>query len=200
MLIPLFDTSEDIEVCEREIGCAAGQLLTPLTRFRLQYPDNRPWAIDNGAFSRFDGDAFMALLNREKHHAQNALFVAAPDVVGSARRTLECFPYWRDIIKGFGFKVALVCQDGQQDLPIPDDIDAVFIGGSTEFKVGHHATHIIKAARILGRHVHIGRINDPQRWSYFDELADTCDGTGISMYSHMRLSISKRHDQSTLDI
>lgn len=30
----MLDTSEDLDVCEREIGCECEQLLTPLTRFK----------------------------------------------------------------------------------------------------------------------------------------------------------------------
>lgn len=51
-MIVLLDTSEDLKVCEAEIGCPVEQLLTPLTRFTAQYPEER-FAIDNGAYKRF---------------------------------------------------------------------------------------------------------------------------------------------------
>lgn len=189
-MIVLLDTSHDLATCEQEIGCGVGQLLTPLTRYRLREPA-RPWGIDNGAFSRFDEKAFMALLKRESHHKENCLFVAVPDVVGSARRTLEVFERWKPRLDGW--KLALVCQDGQENLPIPwDDIAAVFIGGSTNWKCGPYAAQIIKAAKALGKWVHVGRVNDPDRFEHFDQLgADSADGSGIARYTHMREAIAR---------
>jgi hypothetical protein len=158
------------------------------------------WAIDNGAFAGFDQAAFLALLAREEHHRENCLFVAVPDVVGSARRTLEVFERWKPRLNGW--LLALVCQDGQEHLPIPwDDITAVFIGGSTAFKVGEHATHIIRAAQALGKWVHVGRVNHPERFEHFEKLGvDSIDGTGIARYTHMRKAIANRNDQGKLEL
>ena len=196
-MIALLDNGQDLDECEAEIGVAVGQLLTPLTRYRLRDP-NRPWAIDNGGFSGLDVPALLALLAREKHHRERCLFVTAPDIVSSARRTLEVFERWRPKLEGW--RVALACQDGQEHLPIPwDDIDAVFIGGSTNWKCSDHAAHIIKAAKVLDKHVHIGRVNDPSRWNHFDKLgADTADGTGLARYTHMRKAIATRDHQGAL--
>jgi hypothetical protein len=198
-LLALLDTGQDPDQCAEEIGCAVGQLLTPLTRYRLRDLD-RPWAIDNGAFARFDSRAFLALLEREAHHKERCLFVTVPDVVGSARRTLEVFERWKGRLGGW--KLALACQDGQEDLPLPwDDIAAVFIGGSTTFKSGEGAKQIVKAAQALSKWVHIGRVNDPVRWKHFEEMgADSADGTGLARYSHMRRAIDSRHNQTELSL
>jgi hypothetical protein len=196
-MIALLDTSQEMAECAAELGADVGQLLTPLTRYRLQNPA-LPWAIDNGAFSRFDERAFLSLLQREEHHKANCLFVCAPDVVGSARRTLEIFERWKGRLTSW--PVALVAQDGQEDLEIPwDDIAAVFIGGTTTFKVGPGAAAIVRAGKILGKWVHVGRINTPERFEYFEDLgADSCDGTGLSRYSHMRQAIARRDAQFQL--
>lgn len=196
-MIALLDTSENLTVAAAELGADVGQLLTPLTRFSLQNPQ-LPWAIDNGAFSRFEESAFLSLLKREEHHKANCLFVTAPDVVGSALRTLEVFEHWKGPLASW--PIALAIQDGQQDHRIPwDDIAAVFIGGSTGFKLSDHAAHVIKAAKILGKWAHVGRVNDPGRWEHFENLgADSIDGTGISRYSHMREAIAKRDHQQRL--
>jgi hypothetical protein len=198
MMIALLDNGQDLDECAAELGCEAGQLLTPLTRYRLRDPD-RPWAIDNGAFAGFDAISFHALLARENHHREKCLFVTVPDVVASARRTLEVFSYWAQRLAGW--RLALACQDGQEDLPIPwDRIDAVFIGGSTNWKGSHAAVQIIQAAHLLGKHVHVGRVNHPTRWKHFEALGvDTIDGTGISRYSHMREAIADRDRQLELD-
>jgi hypothetical protein len=194
----LLDNGQDLDQCAEELGCKVGQLLTPLTRYRLRNPDL--FAIDNGGYSGFDADAFMALLRREEERKDACLFVTVPDVVASARRTLEIFERWRP--KLIGWKVALVVQDGQESLPIPwDDIDAVFIGGTTSWKCSPYVEQIIKAAQILEKWVHAGRVNDPRRFKHFEDLGvNSCDGTGLARYTHMRRAISARDDQKELTL
>ena len=187
-MIFLADSSESNEAVSADMGVEVGQLITPLTK-----RTNRGcvWAMDNGAFARFDADTFKRILKRELPNRRHCKFVAAPDVVGSAIRTLECFEHWYGTLHGW--PVALVAQDGVEHMRIPWNlIQAVFIGGSTEFKVGRHAAAIVKAAKCMGKWVHVGRVNTPNRWDYFEEIgADSCDGTGLSRYSHMRTEINK---------
>jgi hypothetical protein len=161
----------------------AGQLQTPLSRYRL-----RPgvFAVDNGAFAGKAGPAELHhLLARLRPSMDNCLWVACPDVVGSARRTLEVFERLATWLQPW--PVALVCQDGQENLPIQwDSIAAVFIGGSTEWKMSDPVAHIIRAAQLLGKRTHVGRVNTPDRWAHFARLGvDTCDGTGASRYDWM---------------
>lgn len=184
-MIALLDTSHDLVEASAELGCAVEQLLTPLTRFRLQRPTGR-FAVDNGAFAGFNADPFLALLAREESRCAQCRFVAVPDVVGSARRTLEVFDRWHDRLHRW--PLALVAQDGQEDLPIPWDlIAAVFVGGSTAWKMSAHAAAVVKAAKALGLWVHFGRVNTPARFEYAQSLGcDSIDGTGLSRYSWMR--------------
>jgi hypothetical protein len=181
----MLDTSHDLRECEAEIGLPVEQLLTPLTRYRNRHPEQH-FAIDNGAFSRFNKQAFEALLKREDERRHLCRFVAVPDVVGSARRTLEVFDHWVNLIAQW--PLALVAQDGQDDLPIPwEFIVAVFIGGTTNFKESDAAIQIIKAAKAMSKWVHVGRVNDPNRFAAFKALgADSVDGSGIARYSWMR--------------
>ena len=111
----------------------------------------------------------------------------------SARRTLEVFDEWKQRLADW--PLALVCQDGQEHLPIPwKAIAAVFIGGSTEWKMGPHAMTCIKAAKAIGKWVHVGRVNTPGRFEYFEKLgADSLDGTGLSRYSHMREAVHREN-------
>lgn len=128
-MIALLDNGQDLDQCEAEIGVPVGQLLTPLTRYRLRDPA-RPWAIDNGGYNDLDIDGLGSVMKREEHHKERCLFVSAPDVVCSARRTLELFHHFKPMFAGW--KIALVVQDGQEHLPMPwDEIAAIFIGGST---------------------------------------------------------------------
>lgn len=196
-MLVLLDTNNDLSVCEDEIGCKCEQLITPLTRFSLTRPEGR-FAVDNGSFSRFNATYFLNLLKRENARKAQCIFVAVPDVVGSARRTLEVFDIWKHKLDTW--PLALVAQDGQEHLPIPwSELSAIFIGGTTDWKIGTHAAQIIKAAKALDVWVHVGRVNDPKRFQYFVDLdVDSIDGSGLAQYSHMREAIAARDKQLAL--
>jgi hypothetical protein len=188
-VIVLLDTHDDLTVASEELGTPVEQLLTPLTRYLPQDTSQR-FAIDNGGFSGFDAKAFVSLLEREEERISLCRWVAMPDIVGSAIRTLEAFDHWADKLPRW--PKALVAQDGQESLPIPwSRISAVFIGGSTEWKLSKAASHIIRTAKIVGTWCHVGRVNTPGRFEYFEELgADSIDGTGLSRYTWMRKAIN----------
>ena len=198
-MIVMLDTPTDLDECARELGgIAVEQLLTPLTRYKPQKPEQN-FAIDNGAFSKFNAKSFRSLLARELPRASLCRFVAVPDVVCDARRTLEVFERWAVELKDW--PRALVCQNGQEHLPIPwDAIAAVFIGGDTDWKMGPHAKACIKAAIALGKWVHVGRVNTPGRLEYFEQLgADSIDGSGLARYTHMREKIHQSATEPKLE-
>lgn len=208
-MIPLLDTNH-LDQAEIEIGCRVEQLLTPITRFSRQRSKDH-YAIDNGAFSGFEPRAFQSLLSRESTAVHLCRFVAVPDVVASARRTLEVFEYWRDRLNPW--PLALVAQDGQEDLDIPwNAIAAIFIGGSTHFKLSKAAKDIVMTARAIGKWCHVGRVNTPGRFEYFEEMgADSIDGTGLARFSWMReriyfaatqpkLPLSEGTDHRTIEV
>lgn len=184
----MLDTPEELSICEAELGVEVEQLFTPLTR-RLPQRPGAHFSIDNGAFSRFDADGFLRILNKHKERRELCRFVALPDVVGAARRTLEAFEHWEFVLNGW--RKALVAQDGIESLPIPwKRLDAIFIGGSTSWKLSKDAADVIRTAKICGKWVHAGRVNTPGRMEYFDELGvDSMDGTGLARYSWMREKI-----------
>lgn len=196
-MLALLDNGQDLAGCEAEIGGPVGQLLTPSTGYRLRDP-SRSWGADNAGFKVLDVPGLFRLLKRNEAHQSTCMFVAVPDIVGQAQRTLELFDHFAPQMEGW--PLALVCQDGQENQPIPwGRIAAVFIGGSTSWKCGPHAAAIVKTAKILGKHVHIGRVNTPDRWQHFEALgADSADGTGIARYSHMRRAIAERGQIATL--
>lgn len=194
-MLALLDNGQDLDECAAEIGCEVGQLLTPLTRYRLRA---KKFAIDNGGFKELDVPGLFSLLKREEQNRADCLFVTVPDIVGSAQRTLELFDHFKGQLAGW--PLALACQDGQESLRIPwGEIEAVFIGGSTNWKCSHHVVQIIKTAKILGKWVHAGRVNDPQRWKHFEGLGvDSADGSGLARYTHMRVSIANRFNQKDI--
>ena len=109
-MIVFLDSSHDLDVAEKELGYPVDELFTPLTR-RFPKRPNEHFAIDNGAFSKrgFNAAAFEIMLSRHTDRIDLCRFVVVPDVVGSARRTLEAFEHWRH--KLLRWKLAFVCQD-----------------------------------------------------------------------------------------
>jgi hypothetical protein len=174
-----------------------GQLLTPLTMY-TRWGD--PYAIDNGAYTKFRAERFASLLERESECKGGCLFVSVPDVVGSAKRTREIWHYRHDMVPE-GWPLAYVCQDGSEDIGVPwEECDAVFIGGSTEWKMSQHAARIIKTAKIIGKHAHVGRVNTRGRFQHFDALgADTCDGSGLARYDWMLERLVAAEDHPLFD-
>jgi hypothetical protein len=197
-MIVMLDTSrQSWDAARAELGTEINQLFTPLTRYHPHEPD-MPFAIDNGAFSGFDAKAFRSLLAREYERRHLCRFVAVPDVVGSAMRTFELFRHFSYELRDW--PLAYVCQDGQESVEIPwAEIRAIFIGGTDRFKDSAETIACIKAAKILGKWVHVGRVNSPRRFEHFESLGvDSVDGTGLARYTHMREKVRHRHDQIKL--
>lgn len=113
---------------------------------------------------------------------ERCLLAAAPDVVGDAAATAELSrPYFAKV-RALGFPVALVLQNGQENVPVPwDEIDAVFVGGDDEFKLGPVARELCAEAKRRGKWVHVGRVNGFRRFAYCAQIgADSADGTYLT--------------------
>lgn len=138
----------------------------------------RCWAADNAAFGgRFDPAAFGRMLARYDYARSWCLFAVAPDVVGDAVQTLEMFRPWSVRIRSLGYRVAYVAQDGAELYGLPD-ADALFIGGSTEWKLSGEAGAMIQRARARGMWVHMGRVNSRKRIAHAQRWGcDSVDGT-----------------------
>jgi hypothetical protein len=104
------------------------------------------------------------------------MWVAVPDIVADARATLANWPIWSQVVRDYGFKAALVVQDGMT----PEDVratepDAVFIGGTYDWKW-------LWLWRFCDSHevVHVGRVNGyRQALQAYRAGAASCDGTGF---------------------
>lgn len=167
-------------------GGHLGMIVTPKQGNRL--PAGAWWIADNGAGpgkhgvgAGYPGDEGLLhwLATYTDEQRSRALFAVAPDVVGDAKATLARSRPMLARIRALGFPVALVLQDGQQDVPVPwDEIDAVFIGGTTEFKLGRVAARLAAEAKARGKWVHVGRVNSLKRLRYSVSIgADSVDGT-----------------------
>jgi hypothetical protein len=147
-----------------------------------------PWAADNGAFAGFNEQKFLRMLDRIGGK-KGCLFVVAPDVVTNARATLELFHAWHREIAARGLPVAFVAQDGQEALPVPwKRIDALFVGGSTEWKLSEHARALCRKAKAKGKWVHMGRVNTRKRMQLACSWnCDSVDGSGFSRWPDARI-------------
>jgi hypothetical protein len=153
-------------------------------------PAGVPWCADNGCFGvGWPGYArWLAWLDAfPTEQRASCLFATAPDVVADAAATLtRSLPYLPQI-RELGYPAGFVAQDGSESLPFPwDDLDAVFIGGSTRFKLGPHAIAIAAEAKRRGKWVHVGRVNSARRMRFaaapapYGLGADSADGTYLA--------------------
>jgi len=171
-------------------------------------PEGVEWCADNGCFGKgYPGDEkWLGWLEKNAHAAADCLFATAPDVVGDAEATLARSRPFLPQIRAMGYPAALVAQDGLEDLDIPwNDFDVLFIGGSTEWKLGPAARHLIKQAKDRGKWVHMGRVNSQRRYKYAHEIGcDSVDGTYLTFGPDINLpkllSWSRIEDQQPLFI
>lgn len=153
-------------------------------RQRNRRPAGVTWCADNGCFGTgYPGDdAWLQWLADNAHDAGTCLFATAPDVVGDAVATLARSAPWLPAIRALGYPAALVAQDGLESLPVPwDSFDVLFLGGSTEWKLGAAARELVREAKARGKHVHCGRVNSEKRFRYAQAIGcDSADGTFLT--------------------
>jgi hypothetical protein len=157
--------------------CAPGGGSPPLEGAR--------WGADNGAFTgRYPGDdGFLDWLARYEGARDRCLFATAPDVVGDHEATLKRSRPMLERLRKAGWPAGFVAQDGMEwsSVDLWDEMDALFIGGSTEWKLGAEAANLVAVAASLGKHVHMGRVNSGKRWRYAQWIGcDSADGTFIA--------------------
>jgi hypothetical protein len=143
------------------------------------------WGADTGCYSAkgvraFDLDAYLAWLR--KNDAASNLFATAPDRVGYAAETLELSAPVLPRIRELGYKAALVAQDGLEELTVPwGTFDVLFLGGSTEWKLGRGAAALTHEAHRRGVWVHMGRVNSGRRYAYAASIGcESTDGTFLA--------------------
>lgn len=187
------------EVVDQMNAGVLGYIDTPAQGNRR--PDGVTWAADNGCFSdKWDEATWWKFLEDNAPDADTCLFAVAPDVVGDAFATTILFRKWGRRIRALGYPVAYVAQDGLEHLrgrtaadgltfPVPwADFDCLFIGGSTEWKLGPEARAIVAEAKAHGKWIHMGRVNSERRWKYADAIGcDSVDGTFLAFGPHANL-------------
>lgn len=165
-----------------------GELATPASGKRRVAGSS--WGADNGCFNErtYPGDdrwfAWLTTLERD-----GCLFAVLPDVVADAEATLARSLPWVDPVRELGFPVAFVAQDGAVPEGLPwSRFDVLFVGGSTDWKLGPEAREIVGVAQMLGKWVHMGRVNSRKRVRYARSIGvDSVDGTYIAFAPNYNL-------------
>ncbi len=154
-----------------------GQIVSPAAGNRVV--PGAAWIADNSVFAgKYPGDDRYLAWLRSRSNREKCMFAVAPDVVGDAAATLErslpMLARIREIVP-----VAYVAQDGASIDSLPwEQFDALFIGGSTEWKLGSDAAALVRYAVSGGMWVHMGRVNSLKRLRYAKSIGcDSVDGT-----------------------
>lgn len=179
-------TSSNKRVLELMREGVVGWLGTPRQRRTPEYVAEFPvWAADNDCFNqgdKFDLGRYLAWLEKHAGHAAACLFATAPDVVGDHAATLERSRPVLPLIRERGYPAAFVAQDGATVDGVPwGEFDVLFIGGTTEFKLGAVARELAHHAADRGMPVHMGRVNSHRRFRYAASLGCmSADGTFLA--------------------
>lgn len=141
-----------------------GFMVTP--RMCNLLPAAQVWAADTGCFQapeEFRLDNYFRWLDRQ--HRDRCLFATCPDVVADWDATLERSLPVIPELRNLGYCPAIVAQDGAIPATVPwDDIDALFIGGSTEWKLQDPVViDLLDEAGRRGKWKHLGRVNSGER-------------------------------------
>lgn len=180
------------------VSLPLGRLITPRCRSARNVEKlGLPWAADNGAFSGFKPAEFLEMI-KGIAGKPGCLFVVVPDVVADAAATMDLFLRWGPVVTSFGLPAAFVIQDGQTVEAMPwRKIRAVFIGGTTEYKLSRMAAAITKEARRRRLWVHMGRVNSLQRISYAYRIGcNSVDGSGYSRWPDIYIPRACHHIMS----
>lgn len=173
-----------------------GQMCTPAEgRQPLTAHDDEPvwFAADNGCYGgRFPGaDRWLAWLTKlVAGREHRCLFAVAPDIfqpdLGDRMGWTSLMWSRRFLgdIRSLGVPAAIVAQNGLTPellAPYWGEFDVLFIGGTTEWKIGPHAHRLAIAAKERGMFVHMGRVNSARRWRRAEVFeCDSCDGTFLA--------------------
>lgn len=168
------------ELQQALVNAGVGALLTPFSQRNC--PDGWTWAADNGCFgTQWNEHRWLSWL-KSFTNPGDALFATVPDTVGNHQETLVKWSQWNHTVKNLGYRTAFVLQDGAQENEVPwSELDALFIGGTTEYKLSDDSRRMVRTAKTLGKWVHMGRVNSRKRIELAHHWGcDSVDGTFLA--------------------
>tara|TARA_Y100000310_G_scaffold334626_1_gene414820 strand:+ start:1505 stop:2116 length:612 start_codon:yes stop_codon:yes gene_type:complete len=177
-------------------------LLGPFTH---NTPGPTRYALDNGAWSaymrnvEFDVPAFERVVTR---WGSGSDFIVLPDIISGGHASLKLSLDWVNALSGVA-PLLLAVQDGMAPdhiEPFMDlDIDGLFVGGSTEWKLN---TMLVwgEFAKRWSKYLHIGRVNTRRRIRLASLAgSDSFDGTSVTRFSKTIYPLDAETRQSTFD-
>lgn len=176
-----------------------GELVSPVQTY--QSPPNLRYVIDNGAWSQFqyrlkwlesregpppaefDHAGFAQLVEK---WGEGADWTALPDIVAGGVRSLAFSLDWKPWALARTPLVLLPVQDGMDPHHVEHLLGprvGVFLGGSTEWKIGTMEAWGALCSR-RGAHYHVARVNTADRVRRAQICgADSIDGTSVTLFS-----------------
>jgi hypothetical protein len=157
-----------------------GQIITPAER---RHPIGTAWIADNSVFGgKYPGNRQFVSWLASLPYGGKCLFAVAPDVVGDHEATLHRSLPMLATLRAVCGSVAFVAQNGATPSWVPwPEFDALFLGGTTEWKLGADARELVAAARRQGKWVHMGRVNSARRFAYASAIGcHSADGTYLA--------------------
>lgn len=162
-----------------------GRIITPSSFANA--PKTNLWCGDNEVFTnRYRFLRFFRWLWKMRRWRDSCIFIAAPDVVANAPLTILRYILLAPLIRLLGYPVSLVAQDGLERWPYRLALhllpyDALFIGGSTAWKLSPASDYCIAQAKRQKRWVHVGRVNSQRRMKHFKLVGvNSVDGTSLT--------------------
>lgn len=161
------------------------------------------WIFENGRFTgKFQEGRWIKHLESLQPFVGTCIAIIIPDRPFNAQGTLEEFWRYHHIPKMYGYKVALVTQNGMAIQAIPwNEIDVLFIGGDDKHKRGLEAQTLALHAKELGKWVHVGRCNSGGKYLKNGKVqgallkhwtwADSADGTTLIKHPKQQLASIK---------
>jgi hypothetical protein len=148
--------------------------------------NGRKWAADNDCFQQLDPDAYRRMI---RTLPQGGLFVTVPDVVGNHEQTRQLWDAWAPQVVSYGHRPAFVLQDGcTRWEQVPDDAAAVFVGGTTGYKLSGDAARLVDVANRRRLWTHMGRVNTRRRIRYAKSIGcRSVDGTSFARFTDAHL-------------
>jgi hypothetical protein len=123
------------------------------------------WGADTGCYTqphRYSDDEYLRWLD-PLPRATN-LFATAPDLVADWAGTIGRSASMLPRIRALGYRAALVAQDGLPPQWVAwDEFDALFVGGTTAYKLSEDAYALVAEAKRRGKWCHMGRVNSLRR-------------------------------------
>lgn len=171
-----------LDIYDAMLAGLLGCITTP-AQGNVTFPAEIDTVADNGCFSQQWNESrwWQWLLDQPR----TIRFAVCPDQHNPDggechQATIERWHRFALRMRIAGFTPAFVCQVGATAETVPPDAEVLFLGGTTEWKLGPDAWGIARRWR-GDRWIHMGRVNSERRMRVALAMGcDSCDGTYLT--------------------